>query len=83
MSCPTPSVVLTLWLSAPSPQVNRKGWGQELGRAFYSSTQSPSPRGAGFMPPVGRCAQAICSFNQAAVLMDLISLAVMKAAPPP
>ena len=31
----------------------------------------------------GRRAQAICSFNQAAVLMDLISLAVMKAAPPP
>ena len=27
--------------------------------------------------------QAICSFSQAAVLMDLISLAVMKAAPPP
>jgi hypothetical protein len=27
--------------------------------------------------------QAICSFNQAAVLMVLISLAVMKAAPPP
>jgi hypothetical protein len=27
--------------------------------------------------------QAICTFNQAAVLMVLISLAVMKAAPPP
>jgi hypothetical protein len=27
--------------------------------------------------------QAVCSFNQAAVLMDLISWAVMTAAPPP
>jgi hypothetical protein len=33
------------------------------------------------MPPAGRRAQAIYSFNQAAVLIVLISLAVMKAAP--
>jgi hypothetical protein len=31
------------------------------------------------MPPAGGRAQAVCSFNQAAVLMDLISLAVIKA----
>jgi hypothetical protein len=43
----------------------------------------PIPRRCWFRPPVGRRAQAICSFNQAAVLIVLISLAVMKAAPPP
>ena len=43
----------------------------------------PMPKRCWFMPPAGRRAQAICSFNQSAVLIVLISLAVMKAAPPP
>ena len=43
----------------------------------------PIPKRCWFMPPAGRLLQAICWFNQAAVLMDLISFAVMKAAPPP
>jgi hypothetical protein len=52
--------------------------------SHYSPTQSPSP--ADFVYGASGAEakiQAICSFNQAAVLIVLIHLAVMKAAPPP
>ena len=51
--------------------------------SHYSPTQSPSPEMLVYGHQRAGVIQAICSFNQAAVLMVLISLAVMKAAPPP
>ena len=51
--------------------------------SLFQPDPVPIPKKCWLMPPAGRWAQAICSFNQAAVLMDLISLAVMKAAPTP
>ena len=52
--------------------------------SHYSPTQSPSPADlvCGASGSAAKT-QAICSFTQAAVFIVLISLAVMKAAPPP
>jgi hypothetical protein len=57
--------------------------GTGTGPSLLQPDPVPIPKRCWFMPPAGRCAQAICWFSQAAVLMVLISLAVMKAAPPP
>jgi hypothetical protein len=52
--------------------------------SHYSPTQSPSPADlvCGASGSEAKT-QAICAFNHAAVLIVLIHLAVMKAAPPP
>ena len=57
--------------------------GQETELSLLQPNPVPIPKKVWFMSPPGRCAQAIRWFNQGAVLMVLISWAVMKAARPP
>jgi hypothetical protein len=73
---------LLLTVERPPPELIAGSGDRNRARPFTAQA-SPHPQEVLVYATSGRRAQAICSFNQAAVLMDLISLAVMKAAPPP
>ena len=73
---------LLLTVERPRPELIA-GSGDRNWAELFTARPSPHPQEVLVYATSGRRAQAICSFNQAAVLMDLISLAVMRAAPPP